>query len=95
MGAEALDENKNNFGMNRKTVDAEKRNLYMYQDDENFWSRFVQIVSSSLTPAPSEGPSPAFSPAPSQAPSRAQSPAPSQAPSQAPTSICFADVSFQ
>lgn len=43
-----------------KTDDTEKRNLF--QDDEDFWSRFVQEVTSSIitpspTPFPSEVPS--------------------------------------
>ena len=57
---------RNNARKNNKPADAnasEQRNLF--QDDENFWSRFVQeVTSSSVT----EAPTPAPSASPSEAP---------------------------
>ena len=57
--------NKRNDLQNQVVGEAEKRNLF--HDDENFWSRFVQeVTSSSITPPPSPGPTPEPSAAPTE-----------------------------
>ena len=65
---------------NKNTKEVE--NQHLYQDDENFWNRFmIGHVSSSFTEEPSA------------APSATPSEEPSASPSQAPTSQCIAEVS--
>lgn len=71
----------------------------LFQDDEAFWSRFVnQVSSSSLTaaptPEPSPGPTPKPTPQPSPGPTPEPTPAPTPAPSDAPTDFCETDVSL-
>ena len=63
----------------------------LFQDDESFWTRFVQeISSSSLTMPPTPDPTPEPTPQPSPGPT----PDPTPAPSSAPTDFCETDVSL-
>ena len=73
---------REDIAQNNNAADANNEQRNLFQDDENFWSRFVQEVTSS-----------SFTEEPSAAPSEAPTEAPSAAPSGAPTGICFAEVS--
>jgi hypothetical protein len=73
-----------------------KDDVQAFEENEGYWSRFVQEVANSLeTPEPSSPPSPGPSPAPSSPPSPAPSPAPSPGPSPDPTiePVCLVQVS--
>lgn len=66
----------------------------LFQDDESFWTRYVQeISSSSLTPPPTPEPTPGPTPEPTPQPSPGPTPDPTPAPSSSPTDFCETDVS--
>ena len=81
----------------------DQRNLF--RDDENFWSRFVQEVTSSSftpqptpdptpgpTPNPTPNPTPKPTPGPTPGPTPEPTPGPTNEPSASPTDYCEAEV---
>ena len=57
----------------------------LFHDDENFWSRFVEeVTSSSFTPPPTPPPTPGPTPEPT--------PGPTPEPSSSPTDFCETEV---
>ena len=93
--AAAASSDKKHNNKNKVAGDADKRKLF--QDDENFWTRFVQEVSSSSltagpTPEPTPGPTPFPTTPPQVDPTPEPTPAPTPEPSTAPTDFCETEV---